>query len=446
MGIWIYIMSAAEKQPEQFDHEVKNQNPEDLPIEDVTEVLSKLSPEDLVKFRLFNHKFEKILEKVQKQKETECLHTLKRLTGIEKKANESILRKIYNVCTLNLLKEKEKDKSRLKVCSPHITHMDLSVDPETVDNPNDILIELSHHCRCIEDLNLNSCNISVEGIRALQKMNRLKTLSLCFCEVLSDKILKELAQLKQLRTLKLCWNQSLPLSALSFLEELPELHRLDISHTNFTDDQMIHINKLVHLTTLNCEDCQEISNQGIARLTHLKNLKNLTISSSKIGETGLKTIVALFPNLESLSLRNQHFSDETLSQLKNLKHLTNLNLSWSNAVQGHIIDELAELPNLQILDLSHCERLNPISSHWRDFPSLMILNLSYTRVDDDVLRDVSWAGNLENVSFSYSHAITLDGLMNLKRLGSLRFLDLVSCGLEKERVRALFPENVEIRL
>ncbi|NGX58830.1 MAG: hypothetical protein K940chlam3_01738 [Chlamydiae bacterium] len=439
-------MSAAEKQPEEFDHEVMNRDNGNIPIQDVTNILSKLSPEELAKFKLIDHKFKKIVEKVQAQKESECMSALKKIAGIGENKKNGMMTKIYETCTSLLLGKKGREKSHLKICSPHVTHMNLSVDPEAIENPDPILVELSHHCKSVEDLNLNSCNVSAKGIHTLENLDHLKSLSLCFCDEMTEDVILELVHLKQLKELKLCWNRSLPLESLHVLKELPQLETLDISHSNITDQVLTYINKMENLISLNCDESQELTDKGIETLTYLKHLKTLSISSPKITEKGLKTIITQFPELISLTLRNQNFSDEALSELKQLTQLTHLNLSWSHQLTGSLIDSLAELPNLQILDLSHCENLHPISNRWRDFKTLMVLDLIYSHVDDDVLEEVALIPMLSNAAFSYTDTITLKGVRHLVRLGHLRFLDLIYCGLDEEEVRPLFPETLELRI
>jgi len=62
------------------------------------------------------------------------------------------------------------------------------MDPEAVENTDPLLIVLSEHCCCVETLNLNSCNLTAEGLLALKEMNNLQSLSLCFCEVMNQQI------------------------------------------------------------------------------------------------------------------------------------------------------------------------------------------------------------------------------------------------------------------
>jgi len=438
-------MATAEEKPESSDFEKDTPEMEGL-FRDVAEILYHLSPEDLEKFRIFNHKFEKVAEKVYSRRECECLNTLKDLSGVGGPKGQGVIRKVISTAASLLHGTKKKEIEQLRICSCHVTQMNFSTDPVAVENPDPILNELANHCPNVETLNLNSCNVSVEGLSALKRMDHLRNLSLCFCEQMSEDVLHEVAKLKQLKKLKLCWNQNLPLQGIEQLVALTELERLDISHSNITDAELKYIAKMKGLISLNFEDCPGVTDKGIKFLRGMESLKTLNLSSCRLTDEGLLRVIEFFPNLTTLELRMNSFSDEVVCHLKRLEELRSLDLSWAQNLTGTFLDALSECPNLQILTLAHSHVMIPISKKWKNFQSLMILNMPYCRVNDDVLHEIALIPLLTNASFSYSDQVTLNGVKNLTTMPHLQFLDLIYCGLNEDEVRALFTRSIELRV
>jgi len=418
----------------------------DQHFEEIVELLSQLDPKDLEKFKCFNHRFEKIVDDVTARRSCECLCTLKDIAGISKKPERRLLGRIFHAATALILGDNKAAASRLKVCAPRVTHMNLSVDPEAMENPDQILIHLAQHCSNIETLNLDSCNVSAKGLEALKKMSHLSRLSICFAEQMNEEILRTICQLRQLRQLKICWNQSLPLEAFEDIVQLENLENLNISRTNISDGELSFIGQIKTLSTLNCEDSHGITDRGLKHLKGCPSLQHLNLSGCSIADRGLEIITDLFPKLSTLDLRKSRVTDEGISLLKKLKSLKSLDLSMGKALKGTTLNELAEIPALQILILSHCDHIDFASVNWKGFHSLMILDLSYCQLDDSVLQEVGLIPMLTNASFAYSDAITLDGVRCLASAPHLLFLDLIYCGLNEDEVRNLFSSSIELRV
>jgi len=433
-------MATAEDQTDNIENINEQQ------FEEIVDLLYKLDPNDLKKFQVFNHRFEKIVDDVTMRRSCECLDTIKDLSGVGEKTEQNILHKIFDSATALILGGKKQAAKQLKTYAPHVTQMNLSVDPDAVENPDPILSHLVQHCNNIETLNLNSCNVSAEGLLNLKKMPHLTNLSICFYEEMSEEILRIIFQLTRLKELKICWNQSLPLKAFEDIVKLDQLETLNISRSNFTDRELQFIGKIKKLTTLNCEDSPGITDHGLQFLKGCRSLKNLNLSGCSITDEGLRIISDIFPELSTLDLRGSRITDDATPLLTKLSHLKSLDLSMGHNLIGTFLNDLAKLPSLQILILSHCDHIDFSHSDWKSFESLMILDLSYCHLDDSVLHEVGLIPMLTNVSLAYSDAITLAGVKFLTTVPHLRFLDLVYCGLNEAEVRALFASPIELRV
>ncbi len=442
-------MSAKGQKPENFygNHKAKKmeglQDPKIL--SDIENVLVHLAPQDLENFALVSSHFKQIVEKIQSDKTSECLFLLKEIAGSSGKTKKGVLSKVYEMSTSVLLGLKKEKRKQLNVCGPHVHSLDLSLDLETVDDPNPLLKILPYHCPNIDTLILNSCNINVEGIRALSQLARLKTLSLSFCDHLTDDQIEEITKLSGLKELKLNWNLNLPLEPLAALHRLTELEFLDLSHTNISDEELKFIGQLKTLTKLNFDDCGNITDQGIVHLRPLTKLDTINLSSCNISDEGLIDLIELFPKLISVTLRNNHFTDSAAAELSKLKELTHLNLSWSHDIGGSFLESLASLSKLRILNLSRSNHLQTSKIQWKEFKNLMYINLSFTKVDDETLRQMSFMPMIVGASFANAANITLKGVKYLAPLDTVSYLDFSNCGLDNSEVEALFPSSVQIR-
>ncbi len=439
-------MSAKEKKPEDFfgNHKAKKmeglQDPKIL--SEVENVLAHLAPQDLENFAFVSSHFKQIVEKIQSDKTSECLFLLKEIAGL---SGKGVLSKVYEMSTSILLGLKNEKREKLTVCGPNISSLDLSRDREAVDNPNSILKILPSHCPNVDTLILNSCSINTEGIHALSQLFGLKSLSLSFCDHLTDEQIEEIAKLTRLRELKLNWNLNLPLEPLPALRRLTELDFLDLSHTNITDKELKYIGNLQNLTKLNLDNCGNITDKGIVHLRPLAKLHTINLSSCNISDEGLKDVIEFFPELISVTLRNNHFTDSAVSELSKLKELTHLNLSWSQDIGGSFLGSLASLPKLRILNLSRSSHLQTSKIQWKKFKNLMYINLSYTKVDDETLREMSFMPMIVGASFANTANITLEGIKYLAPLDTVSYLDFSNCGFDYAEVEALFPSSVQIR-
>ena len=159
---------------------------------------------------------------------------------------------------------------------------------------------------------------------------------------------------------------------------------LDLRDQGITDiNEIIGLNTLTDLISLNLEDNKIEKIQG---LDNLKSLENLYLSNNQITEIeGLDKLLTL----KVLALgKNQ------ISKIKNISHLTNLKDLF---IYGNKINEIQELDS---------------------FLNLKRLNLSYNKIR--IIKGLDYLGNLYSLFLS-SNKIklieNLEGLVKLKKLG-----------------------------
>jgi len=106
-------------------------------------------------------------------------------------------------------------------------------------------------------------------------------------------------------------------------------YSVTLSGKDVTDKGLEHLKILSEITHLIIKEDVAITDKGIQTISHLKNLKNLTINSPNITDEGLQHINKL-TKLVDINLSGTQFSDKGLKKLKILKNLKksfSLNLS-----------------------------------------------------------------------------------------------------------------------
>ncbi len=121
-----------------------------------------------------------------------------------------------------------------------------------------------------------------------------------------------------------------PDEAVRQLKRLPNLNWLSFKSTNVTDEQLAYLEFAPYLETLYLDDCQQITNAGIALLAKAPNLKSLSVSGTGINDDALPHIARL-SKLQSLNLENTSIYGVALSELEKCHSLRELNLTGTPA-------------------------------------------------------------------------------------------------------------------
>jgi len=337
----------------------------------------------------------------------------------------------------------------------------------------------------LEELSLHNTNVTDAGVphllalKSLRRLNlqkqpgskktpitekaapylaRIQTLEYLNLECLSvtDYALSELSTLPNLRALYASYGstgKSLTDQGLDHLSKTKSLELLYIRTEAVTDKGMLAIAQLPNLKTLDISFGPNITKQGLAHLTALKQLTSFSISphGHEIGisisdlaclnkMTNLKTMslagiiqdgsgldISGLKNIESLDITSKRiwdkrngkwhishksFTDKDLACLENLTHLKSLSLWSTGAVTDKGLSCLQNLTNLERLIFSEA--------------SLTDQGLIYLK-DMQRLNDLSIGGNF-----------TEKGIQHLKELKALECLRLFpKRGVPNRAVREL---------
>ena len=265
-------------------------------------------------------------------------------------------------------------------------------------------------CPHLEQLNLYSCNIPAESLRAISGFERLRILELpassidkelvaSICEVRSlEQIsidgdgysgdeLAQFAALPSLWRLELLFNSGRRTCRLDSLSKLQQLQDLHIRYTKLTSQEIDALAQLTDLQRLDLELCEFPSDRDAARLIDdLPWLEDLAISLPDSHSESIQSISRL-EHLEELYLIRET-SDDDLSVLA--RRITLKKLKCGGKISDTGLEKLASLDGLEHLSLT-------ISS-----------------VTDKSVATLSRMKNLRRVSFGWQNSISPEGQQRLK--------------------------------
>jgi uncharacterized repeat protein (TIGR02543 family) len=283
-------------------------------------------------------------------------------------------------------------------------------------------------------LNLQELDLSynkIKNITPLRRLVGLQKLSLRGTKVkdlfdlatlvnLSDLDISELgvndvrglASLNKLMFLNLGFNAYNRLN-LTPLRQLPLLETLHLHHTNLLNEQLLPVLNLTNLRVL------DVAGNQLTNITPLQSLRRLqvlnieqrgcaTITSTdwaqwnsaecwrrkKVGKINDFSVLASFPQLENLTIRNNNLDSIEVVPAQALRRLQVLDASENKFTD---IDEFTSLTNLHRLTLhsNHFRELSPLQS--ATFPNLELLDLRYNYIHDITALGTTYLPKLETL-------------------------------------------------
>ena len=169
---------------------------------------------------------------------------------------------------------------------------------------------------------------------------------------LVDGDLVHLKVFKRLRTLSISGGSSKLVTdaGVAFLTGMKDIERLLLCNMQLTDAGLSSIIKgMDRLTTLEL-DGTDITDGGLAIVSHLPALETLSVEGCGVTDTGLAHLSSL-PALRRLDLSSTLITDAALVQLAELKGLTSLRIAYTDQISFERMVKLRKaLPNCKIRD------------------------------------------------------------------------------------------------
>ncbi|MDR1958868.1 MAG: hypothetical protein LBQ54_07480, partial [Planctomycetaceae bacterium] len=174
-------------------------------------------------------------------------------------------------------------------------------------------LEIVSQMKNVEHLEIRANNIDVFGLLVLGNMEKLKVLDLRNCTSLTD--LKYLRKAKNLQVVKL--------------------------RNAITDRSISSLAECVHLTSVDLQDMEDVSDDSAEALASIPKLRDLSLFRMKYSDEILLKLEG--KPLERLLLRgNPNITDKGIPLLKTMKSLNRLNLSELGSVTDESVKAVLE--------------------------------------------------------------------------------------------------------
>lgn len=187
---------------------------------------------------------------------------------------------------------------------------------------------------------------------AITSLRSLRELDLSGCEDITDRSVSELRRLSGLEKLDLSFCNQITDSSLMALAGLPALRSINLNWCyGVTDSGLGALSQCKWLESVSLWSCEEVTDEGVTELANLPNLKVLELPEfAAITDRGLAALSHHAAKLESLRLDHlSDVSDEGITRLSGLKQLRNLSVqSCSKVTAGGVAALQQALPECQI--------------------------------------------------------------------------------------------------
>ena len=275
----------------------------------------------------------------------------------------------------------------------------------------------------ITKLTADKREVTDEGMKSVAKMPALRTLDVTLSGI-TDAGMEHLKSAPKLEdiTLKRC---DITAEGYKHLAGIKTLKRIRAAQTNFDDTCLAAIAGMSQLELLDLQDCNRVSEQGLAVLKNFPKLRSLRMWGPTITDAVL-SYLADAKELRLLSLEQSAVGPEGLAHIAGLTNLTDLKLYGASGVNSRALEHLKGLTKLTTLDLRSTTANNKGMAHLAGLSSLRVLDLSETPVGDAGMAELKKLSNLEDLNLWYSKTGDA-GLAHIGELKKLKRLNLDKC-------------------
>jgi len=234
-----------------------------------------------------------------------------------------------------------------------------------------------------------------------------------------DRCMPYISHLTGLKILMLS-NTNISAEGLKFIVNLKSLERL-YAPRRFTDAGLAEVSCLPSLKALYIND-HSLTNDGLAHLAQLELLEELDlVGKGRLNDAGLVHLAKL-SRLTYLLLQGKNFTDAGMAQIKNCSSLRILHLGFLTQLTDAAIVQLSQMPRLERLSFHWNENITNASMvHLKKMNSLKVLDIKHSKVTDEGLEHLAQIESLENLTLP-DGGITDNGIEHITKLHNLKYL------------------------
>lgn len=252
--------------------------------------------------------------------------------------------------------------------------------------------------------------------------------------LIGDQGLAKFTELKSLKIIDLRVSPLVTDAGMKSLAALPELRAVRLSGTNVSDAGVIALLDLARLTEIDVRNCRDVTKKGIEQLAQKKTLRTLKIGGSQIDDSVLDAVAAM-TNLAVLSLDNCDISDAGITKLKALR-LVDLTLYQCANVTDQGLGILAAYPELRRLTIRDVPAKGIALTKLSHPENLLSLNMAQSGVGDSEVGNLGRFKNLVILNLSET-SVTDKSVEVLSKMKSLTKLVLTQTGVSEEGTKSL---------
>lgn len=303
-------------------------------------------------------------------------------------------------------------------------------------------------------LDISNITCKDSGINGLEKLTNLESISIKCSEELGDGTLKAMAPLQRLVEVDVSMS-GVTDSGMAHLKNLPYLSFLGMAGGKLTNKALAHISGLKELRyidfpqSLKDEDLHHlqdlvklrnmrlgnVTDDGMSWVARLNAVRSLDFSRSQITDKTLE-FLANFSKLKELNLSGTKISDMGLTYVGKLTKLQMVDLS-DTEVSDIGLASISNLVNLKSIDLENCVQFQDAGLVClRLLTSLRWLNLNNSRVGDAGLAHIRGLRTMRALRLG-STLVTDAGAQHLSGLVGLEVLDLSCTDITSDGIRNL---------
>ena len=284
---------------------------------------------------------------------------------------------------------------------------------------------------------------SVVGVPALAALETLETLSLGWCNRVSDADIATLGGLKALRKLVLARTRA-GAAAAAAIRRLPNLVALDLTGTPFDDDALAVLTLGFSPTSFETGEALGARGEFTAASSPSATggdppaLRELSLEATRVtGRAGVLVAGAFASSLVGFNAAFTEMSDDGARSMRDMSALRRVNLD-SCPVGDGAARALSNLPDLESVTLADTDVGNDgVEALARRATRLTHLDLGHTLVDDDGVEHLLLLKHTLRVLSLDSRLISDRGVKRIADLRSLESLDLFAADVTDAGVGAL---------
>ncbi len=228
-------------------------------------------------------------------------------------------------------------------------------------------------------------------------------------------------------------------------DNLPSLTKLDISNITCRDEDVHGLRNLTSLESISIKCSEELGDKTLESMTPLKNLIELDVSMSGTTDDGIAHIKSL-PRVSFLGMAGGRLTNKALEHISDLKELRYVEFPQSlkdddlrnlqnltklrNLRLGNVTDDgvayAARLTSVRSLDFSRSKVTDRTLLILSNFSKLKELNLCGTQITDLGLTHIGKLNRLQMINLSNTE-VTDIGLASISNLTNLKSIDLENC-------------------